>query len=38
MGNYNVYLPSYSVGAGCYKEISYMILKNSKDENQGSRT
>ena len=21
MGNYNVYLPSYSVGAGCYSEI-----------------
>ena len=21
MGNYNVYLPNYSVGAGCYSEI-----------------
>ncbi len=30
MGNYNVYLPSYSVGAGCYKEIPNVARRLGK--------
>lgn len=32
MGNYNVYLPSYSVGAGCYKEIPNVARRLGKKQ------